>query len=149
MSEQQVIGPSSPKQQLMLVQTADTAILGGAMGSGKSYISLLYPLKFADDPHFRGVIFRKTTGEITAQGGLWENACEIYTKIYGNADELRKQGKKGGVKIHIKDLKITFPSGGSVKFSFLESSKDLLKHQGAAYTFVLFDKFVALCSDTH
>lgn len=140
MNDVEVIGPSSPKQQLMLTQTADTAILGGAMGSGKSFISLLYPLKFADDPHFRGVIFRKTTGEITAQGGLWENACEIYTKIYGNSEELRKQGKKGGVKIHIKDLKITFPAGGSVKFSFLESSKDLLKHQGAAYTFVLFDE---------
>lgn len=124
----------------MLTQTADTAILGGAMGSGKSFISLLYPLKFADDPHFRGIIFRKTTGEITAQGGLWENACEIYTKLYGNSDELRKQGKKGGVKIHIKDLKITFPSGGSVKFSYLENSRDLLRHQGAAYTFVLFDE---------
>lgn len=137
--EVEYIGPSSPKQQLMLNQTADTAILGGAMGSGKSFISLLYPLKFAEDPHFRGVIFRKTTGEITAQGGLWENACEIYTKIYGRDEDMRKVGKKG-VKIHQKDLKITFPSGGSVKFSFLESSKDLLKHQGAAYTFVLFDE---------
>lgn len=135
-----VIGPSSPKQELMLNQTADTAILGGAMGSGKSFISLLYPLKFADDPWFRGIIFRQTTGEITAQGGLWEQAIDVYTRLYGNADELRKQGKKGGIKIHIKDLKITFPSGGSVKFSFLESAKDLLKHQGAQYTFVLFDE---------
>lgn len=138
--EQEIIGPSSPKQSLMLNQYADTAILGGAMGSGKSFISLLYPLKFADDPHLRGIIFRKTTGEITAQGGLWENACEIYTKVYGNADELRKQGKKGGIKIHIKDLKITFPAGGSIKFSYLENSRDLLRHQGAAYTFVLFDE---------
>src|SRR5574344_901047 len=135
-----VIGPSSPKQQLMLTQQADLAIIGGAMGSGKSYISLLYPLKFADDPHFRGVIFRNTTGEITAKNGLWENACEIYTKIYGNRDELRKQGKSGGIKIHIKDLKITFPSGGSVKFAYLESRKDLQIHQGAAYTFCLFDE---------
>ena len=102
--EAEVIGPSSPKQQLMLTQGADTAILGGAMGSGKSFISLLYPLKFADDPHFRGVIFRKTTGEITAQGGLWENACEIYTKIYGNSEELRKQGKKGGENKRSKDI---------------------------------------------
>lgn len=138
--EQEVIGPSSSKQSLMLNQLSDTAILGGAMGSGKSYISLLYPLKFADDPHFRGIIFRQTTGEITAQGGLWENACEIYSKVYGNAEELRKQGKKGGIKIHIKDLKITFPAGGSVKFSYLENSRDLLRHQGAAYTFVLFDE---------
>lgn len=134
------IGPSSPKQELMLCQSADMAILGGAMGSGKSYISLLYPLKFADDPHFRGIMFRKTTGEITAQGGLWENACEIYTKIYGDAKELRKQGKTGGIKIHVKDLRITFPAGGSIKFSYLERDADLLRHQGAAYTFVLFDE---------
>ena len=142
--QKEVIGPSSPKQQLMLMQTADTAILGGAMGSGKSYISLLYPLKFATDPHFRGIIFRRSIGEITAQGGLWENACEIYTKVYGNADELRKRGKSGGIKIHQKDLRITFPAGGSVKFSYLESSKDLLRHQGAQYTFVLFDKICRL-----
>jgi len=32
MSNYEVIGPSSPKQQLMLTQMADTAILGGAMG---------------------------------------------------------------------------------------------------------------------
>lgn len=136
----EVIGPSSPKQEMMLTQSADLAILGGAMGSGKSYISLLYPLKFADDPHFRGIMFRKTTGEITAQGGLWENACEIYTRIYGDAKELRKQGKSGGIKIHVKDLRITFPAGGSIKFSYLERDADLLRHQGAAYTFVLFDE---------
>ena len=132
-----VIGPSSPKQNLMLHQLADTAILGGAMGSGKSYISLLYPLKFAEDPHFRGIIFRKTTGEITAQGGLWENACEIYSHVYG----------RDNLKIHQKDLKITFPAGGSVKFSFLESSRDLLKHQGAQYTFVLFDEATHFSQD--
>lgn len=136
----ETIGPSSPKQAMMLNQSADLAILGGAMGSGKSYISILYPLKFADDPHFRGIVFRKTTGEITAQGGLWENACEIYTKIYGDAKELRKQGKSGGIKIHVKDLRITFPAGGSIKFSYLERDADLLRHQGAAYTFVLFDE---------
>ncbi len=32
MNEPEVIGPSSSKQQLMLCQDADTAILGGAMG---------------------------------------------------------------------------------------------------------------------
>lgn len=31
-TKMEVIGPSSPKQELMLTQKADTAILGGAMG---------------------------------------------------------------------------------------------------------------------
>lgn len=126
----EIIGPSSPKQEMILNQMADTAIVGGAMGSGKSYMALLYPLKFADDPHFRGVIFRKTTGELTAQGGLWETAVELYQTVFGEKN----------IKIHKKDLKITFPSGGSVKFSHMEHDNNRFAHMGAQYTFILFDE---------
>ena len=125
-----VIAPSSPKQELMLNQKADIAILGGAMGSGKSWISLLYPLKYGNDPHMRAIVFRKTTGEIRAQGGLWENALEIYGHVYGREN----------LRIQEKELKITFPSGASVKFSYLERPNDVLRHQGAAYTLVIFDE---------
>lgn len=124
-----VIGPASPKQEMILNTSVDFAIVGGSMGSGKSYVALLFPLKYADDPYFRGIIFRKTTKELTAQGGLWETACEIYRKLYGDK-----------LKIRLKDLKITFPSGASVQFSHLETKSDVLKHQGAQYTFVLFDE---------
>lgn len=98
--------------------------------SGKSYVLLMYPLKFCDDPYFRGIIFRKTTGEIRAQGGLWENACEMYISLFGEKN----------LRIQEKELKITFPSGGSIKFSYLERTSDLLRHQGAAYTFCGFDE---------
>lgn len=128
--EQTPIGPSSPKQNLILHQSNDTAIVGGAMGSGKSYVALLYPLKFADDPYLRGVIFRKTTGELTAQGGLWETACELYAYVFG----------KENIKVNQKHLKITFPSGGSIKFSHMEHDQNRFQHQGAQYTFVLFDE---------
>lgn len=130
MEEQQPIGPSSPKQNLILHQSNDTAIVGGAMGSGKSYVALLYPLKFAEDPYLRGVIFRKTTGELTAQGGLWETACELYSYVFGEKN----------IKINQKHLKITFPSGGSIKFSHMEHDQNRFQHQGAQYTFVLFDE---------
>lgn len=128
--EQTPIGPSSPKQNLILHQSNDTAIVGGAMGSGKSYVALLYPLKFASDPYLRGVIFRKTTGELTAQGGLWETACELYAYVFG----------KENIKVNQKHLKITFPSGGSIKFSHMEHDQNRFQHQGAQYTFVLFDE---------
>lgn len=98
--------------------------------SGKSYMALLYPLKFSDDPYMRGVIFRKTTGELTAQGGLWETAVELYTYVFGAAN----------LKIHKKDLKITFPSGGSIKFSHMEHDQNRFAHMGAQYTFILFDE---------
>lgn len=124
-----VIGPKSKKQELMLATQADMACIGGAAGSGKSYIALLYPLKYCDDPYFRGIIFRKTTGEITAQGGLWETAVELYKSIFGDR-----------LKIRVKDLKITFPSGASVKFSHMEQDANRFQHQGAQYTFILFDE---------
>lgn len=131
MSEtKETIGPKSKKQHMILHQMADTAIVGGAMGSGKSHIALLYPLKFKDDPYLRGIIFRKTTGEILAQGGLWEKACELYANVFGLEN----------IKIQKKEMKITFPNGGSVKFSHLETDQDRFKHQGAEYTFVLFDE---------
>lgn len=123
------IGPASKKQEMMLNTSVDTCIIGGAMGSGKSYIALLYPLKYIDDPWFRGVVFRKTTGELTAQGGLWETAIEIYSQIFGIK-----------LKKNKKDLKITFPSGASLKFSHMEHDDNRHQHQGAQYTFVLFDE---------
>lgn len=93
-------------------------------------MALIYPLKYADDPYLRGVIFRKTTGELTAQGGLWETAVELYTYVFGEKN----------LKIHKKDLKITFPSGGSIKFSHMEHDQNRFQHMGAQYTFILFDE---------
>lgn len=112
---------------MLLVRRSDKIFISG--NSGKSFIALLYPLKYANDPYFRGIIFRKTTAEITAQGGLWENAVELYRQIFGNR-----------LKVRIKDLKITFPSGASLKFSHLEQEQDKLRHQGAQYSFILFDE---------
>jgi predicted phage terminase large subunit-like protein len=100
------------------------------MGSGKSYMALLYPLKFIHDPHFRGIIFRKTRTELKAQSGLWENALNIYGRVFGLKN----------IKVWQNDLKIEFPSGATLKFSYMENEADLLAHQGAAYTFVLYDE---------
>ena len=84
---------------------------------GKSFIALLHPLKHAQDKHFRGVIFRKTNAELKAQGGMWENAVEIYSKVFGLEN----------LRIQQNELKITFPSGATLKFSYLENDADLLE----------------------
>lgn len=129
MEQNDVIAPASPKQELMLNQGCDFAILGGAAGSGKSFVLLLYPLKFSEDPYFRGIIFRKTTGEITGQGGLWETAVELYSNVFD-----------GDIKINKTEMRITFPSGGSIKFSHMEKSGDRFRHQGNQYSFIGFDE---------
>lgn len=129
-SKREVIAPSSPKQEMMLNAECDITICGGAAGSGKSFVALMHPLKHSKDKYFRGIIFRKTNAELKAQGGLWENAIEMYSKVYGLEN----------LRILQNELKITFPSGGTLKFSYLENDSDCLKHQGAQYSFVLFDK---------
>lgn len=102
----------------------------GARGSGKTYMSILYPLKFIDDPHFRGVIFRKTNAELKVSGGIWENALAVYSKVFGLEN----------LRVWNNELKIGFPSGATLKFSYLENNQDCLKHQGAQYTFQLYDE---------
>ena len=67
-----VIGPKSQRQEDFLLSQADITVFGGAAGSGKSYVGLMTPLLFVDDPYFRGVIFRRTMPEITA--GDWEKS---------------------------------------------------------------------------
>lgn len=126
------IGPASPKQVKMLNVTAETAVIGGAAGSGKSHIALLYPLKYRFDPHFRGVIFRRTTKELE---DLWDRACEMYPKLYPKDDRGRSP-----VRIHQQKMRITFPSGAILSFSYMEHEKDKLKWQGKELTFILFDE---------
>lgn len=122
------IGPASKRQEDFLLSEADITVFGGAAGSGKSYVGLMTPLLFVDDPNFRGVIFRRTMPEITAGGGLWDTARQMYKEF-----DPRVQFKE-------KDKTVVFPSGASLKFSHLEMEKDKYSHQGAQYTFVLFDE---------
>ena len=58
--------PASPKQALMLKRASDTQILivGGAAGSGKSYLLQLMPLLLVDDPNSNCVMFRRTNPQI-------------------------------------------------------------------------------------
>ncbi len=52
--------------------TADIAVVGGAMGAGKSYALILEMMKHIRDPHFRCGVFRKRRGNLLCAGGLWE-----------------------------------------------------------------------------
>lgn len=116
-----------PSGMLIIRRNGKISVSGN---SGKSYIALLFPLKYSWDKYFRGVIFRKTTGELTAQGGLWETAVELYNYVFG----------ENACKVGKKDLKITFPNGASVKFSHMERDDNRFAHMGAQYTFILFDE---------
>lgn len=131
MSEQQreVIAPASIPQELFINSDADITIASGSAGSSKSYSILLRWLRYVDCPHSRGVIFRRTSTQLTAQGGLWEEAQTLYRKIYGDK-----------LKISIKNMKITFPSGASLQFSHYENEQAKEKFKGLQADYIAFDE---------
>lgn len=107
---------------------ADIAIVGGAMGSGKSYALILEVMKHINDPYFRCGIFRRERGNIVCTGGLWEELLDVAS----NAGY--------SVKTNKQQLIITFPSGASVQFGHANHSnlKEFLK--GTQYTTVFIDE---------
>lgn len=120
------IKPQPGKQWMFASCKADICIYGGAAFGGKSFGLLLESLRNIGHPRYNGVIFRRTSPQITAGGGLWDTASQIYPKFGG---EGRVQG-----------LTYKFPSGAYIKFSHLQYDSDVLAHQGAQYPFIGFDE---------
>lgn len=131
MSDEYVIpSPASKKQEMILNNDAQILVIGGAAGSGKSYLLQLIPLRYIDDPNTAIIMFRRTTPQIKGQGGLFETAVDIYTSMDPD------------VRPKIKDstMDMTWPSGATQKYSHMEYIKDKFNHQGLQYTFIGFDE---------
>jgi len=115
-----MFAPASKKQEMMIQSDADFLIIGGAAGSGKSFILNMLPLRYANDPNFTCVVFRRTTVQVTGQGGMWDTAKKIYAELPPYHRPRIQEGK----------LKMTFPSGATVKFHHMEHVKNKHDHQG-------------------
>lgn len=107
---------------------ADIAIVGGAMGAGKSYALILEVMKHVGDPHFRCGIFRKNRANILCLGGLWEELLQV-----ARSCRLR-------VKTNRHDLKITFPSGAVVHFGHANHPNFKQYLKGTQYTAIFIDE---------
>jgi predicted phage terminase large subunit-like protein len=127
--ESREIRPQSGPQEIFLSTEADIAIYGGSAGSGKTYALLLEPLRHITNSQFSTVIFRRTSPQIRAQGGLWEVASDLYTSL----GEL-------SATLHETFLQARFPSGAIVKFSHMEHDKNRLDWQGSQIPLICFDE---------
>ena len=125
-----MLGPASKRQEEMLNSDADITIIGGAAGSGKSYILNMIPLRYIDDPGFAGVCFRRTTKQLRGQGGMWQTAKSIYRQLPKEEQPVFRES----------DLTMTFPNGASLAFCHLEHEKNAEDHQGLQYSLELWDE---------
>jgi phage terminase large subunit-like protein len=125
-NESVVVAPQKGKQELALNLDADVIFCGGSAGSAKSFTLLMRMLRYMEDPYFDAIYFRRNTTQIKGQGGLWENAKDLYMDF--------------GAKCVDSKLEAKFPSGAKAKFHHLEYEKTKLEHQGLAYSAILFDE---------
>lgn len=115
-----------PKQAVFLSSSADIAIFGGAAGGGKSWALLLEPLRHTSKHNFGGVIFRRDRQQVTNEGGLWDEATDVYPLF--------------GAHPNLTDLFYTFPSAATVGFAGLQLERDVLKWQGSQIAYLGFDE---------
>lgn len=124
--EQRQIGPQPGPQTEFAITEADIAIYGGAAGGGKSFGLLLEPFYHYNNSQFGAVIFRRNTTQIRNQGGLWDEAIQLYS----------------GVGADLKDsaLEVIFESGMAVKFAHLEYERTIYDWHGSQIALLGFDE---------
>jgi predicted phage terminase large subunit-like protein len=119
--------PQPGPQEMFLSTTADIALYGGAAGGGKTYALLLENLRHVDNPKFGSVIFRRNSNQVMTEGGLWDNAREIYP-LRGARPKLTPRPV------------MLFPSGAKVSFAHLQYEDDVLGWQGSQIPLICFDE---------
>jgi len=120
------IRPQPGFQEDYLKSEANITIGGGGAGVGKSFASLIEPLRHKNNPKFGATYFRRTYAQIKNEGGLWDESMKIYPLVGGVPNETA--------------MKWTFPSGMTISFSHLQHEKNIYDHNGAQYPLIIFDE---------
>lgn len=130
-----VFAPASKAQEQFLNSDAEFTFYGGAAGAGKSHCLLGSFLKYCHHPRTRGVIFRKTTKQISNPGGLFDSAINLFKKV------------DKGLRIRSRELELIFSTGATLKFAYLDKPADKYNFQGAELTYIGFDEIQQLDED--
>lgn len=122
------IRPQLGPQENFLACDADIVIYGGSAGSGKSYALLLEPLHYITSVEgFGAVIFRRTSPQIRAEGGLWDESQKIYPLVGATQKETT--------------LEWSFPEfENTLKFAHMEHEKHRYDWQGSQICYIGFDE---------
>lgn len=115
------------QQERFLANSADFALFGGSAGGGKTWSLLLEPLRHISNPQFGAVLFRRTSPQITAEGGVWAESETIYPLLGAKA----KQSAP---------LQWVFPSGATVSMSHMQHDNNRFDWQGSQVPLFLWDE---------
>lgn len=111
---------------IRLPWTIFEALYGGAAFGGKSEVLIMLPIvyKWYQNPRFHGIIFRRTFPEL--EESLIPRSKEYYEAV--------------GATYNSQNHLWTFPSGATIRFSYMLRKDDARSHDTAEYNYVAFDE---------
>lgn len=112
-------------QSEFLASSEREVLMGGGKGSGKTYVLMVDPLRYAGCKNTRALILRRTIPDVR---DIIHKAKILYPKAYP------------GVEWKEQDKSFVFPSGARIEFGFAENLSDLPRYQGQNYTYVGIDE---------
>ncbi|GBG03909.1 terminase [Azospira sp. I13] len=127
-----IIRPQPGPQEAFLASAADIVIYGGAAFGGKTYALLLETTRHTDNGQFGAVIFRRTTKQVRAEGGLWDTSEELFPLLDATSN--------------LSTLSWVWPSGAKVSFAHLEHEKNKFDWQGGQIALIGFDELTHFTS---
>ncbi|MEI8019794.1 MAG: phage terminase large subunit [Schlesneria sp.] len=122
--------PHYGPQQQFIDTSAQIAIYGGQAGGGKTWALLAEASRHIHVPGYGAVIFRRTSPQITNEGGLWDESMAIYPQL-------------GGVPVHTLDWVFSRNSSrgiANIGFRHLQHETDKLAWQGTQIAMLGFDE---------
>ena len=127
-----ILKPQPGAQERFLASPASIILYGGAAGSGKTHAELLYPLRYKNVRGFGAVIFRKNANQIDNEGGLWDNARDMYSGIPGA--QIRR-GEKAWT-FHDKNGEQL----SRISFRHIERDEEVLNYHGSQICGIEYDE---------
>lgn len=130
MSERFTLAPASIPQQHFLESESTITLYSGSAGAGKTFAIIISLVKYAMMENSTIVVFRRTSTQLRQNGGIWQEACNVFKQMFGKDVVLRS-----------RDLEIYLPKTNStIKFSHLQHMSDVSNHLGAQYSYIVFDE---------
>lgn len=121
------------KPQIAFLQASEEEVLyAGARGSGKSDALIADPLRFVDNPNFKGLLIRKSMKRLRE---LMSRAKKIYLPAVP-----RTRWKE-------QEKMFVFPSGATIEFGYCDNESDLDQYIGQEYVWLGIDELTQYESD--
>ena len=114
----------TPKQARFLSCTARECGYGGAAGGGKSFASIIHPLRWVHNPNFRALYLRRESKYL---GDAIDKSRKLYTHV-------------GGTFVQSPKMVWTFPSGATIWMSHCEHEKDIANYDSYEFNVVIFEE---------